>query len=989
MMIVAMLAVWRAGAIFMPLEPSHPLDYRRMLLAEAGAACCLCAPEAPARPADGTRRLDVTLERASEPMESSFVPAPLVPEKTAYLLFTSGSTGKPKGVLVSHAAVAAYTSAVLERIDVPTQIGDAAPWRFAVVSSLAADLGYTCVFGALWTGGTLRILQQDEMRDPAAFAGAMAAAPVDVLKIVPTHLGALLDWPEPAAMLPRRRLVLGGEASHWSLIEKVWRLAPGCRVFNHYGPSETTVGATAVELTPSVRGQSPEGVPLGTALGHARIELRSVDGVTRADEGEILIGGEGVAIGYLDRPDDEAARFIADPAGPAGARLYRTGDRGRLSKDGLLLFLGRIDDEVKIRGHRVAPGAVAAKLREFPGVQDCAVLVDPNARGEPRLVAYVAGPRSLSETELRGWAAAHLPPAMVPDTVLRVDALPRTANGKIDRERLRASLPSPRPAAQEHDDAVAMLLQIWRDVLNAPEAGADDDFFALGGDSIMAIQIAGRARTAGLRFNAQLLFEHPTVRALLAVATRAAAAAGPAAEALPATPSPLSPVQRAFFELQQAKPQHWCLSAVLRLPGRPDAEAIRRALRAVIARHPALRLRFRPGADGLLQHLCEESDLGPTPVIVEDGLERAARQALEDALVADFGSSFDLARGPLLGAALLDRGAHEPPALLVVVHHLVFDAVSWSIFAEDLVAALDPLAPVPTSTAGFDAWCKTLERHARTLDGEATSWREIETQIRPILPRLATAADAGENRERHVVREAIHLPVALTADLKRAAAEAATGAGLHDVVLAALAVALTGRTGGPVVLDIEGHGRETIDPTVEIDRTIGWFTTHFPLALALEPSRDRRRLVEEVHRAWRALPGAGLGYGVLRYLRSSAGLDRDPEVSFNFLGTLDLGGSAEARFERFGSAAERDPDAPRRHLLVVEAFVTESALVIELQYARNVVGQDVILEIRDAMTEWLEQLAAREAPARVDQNLPTDLQLDDEEMRLLSERLGL
>src|SRR6185437_1727095 len=208
-----------------------------------------------------------------------------------------------------------------------------------------------------------------------------------------------------------------------------------------------------------------------------------LDGATAVDEGEILIGGAGVANGYLKRPDDEAARFVADPAGPAGARLYRTGDHGRLSKDGLLLFLGRIDDEVKIRGHRVAPAAVAAKLREFPGVQDCAVLVDPNARGEPRLVAHVAAAAALSEPELRAWAAAHLPPAMVPDTLLRVDELPRTANGKVDRERLRASLHSPRPTTPESDDAVAALLRIWRDVLNMPDAGPDDDFFALGGDS--------------------------------------------------------------------------------------------------------------------------------------------------------------------------------------------------------------------------------------------------------------------------------------------------------------------------------------------------------------------------------------------------------------------------------------------------------------------------------------------------------------------------
>jgi non-ribosomal peptide synthase protein (TIGR01720 family) len=448
-------------------------------------------------------------------------------------------------------------------------------------------------------------------------------------------------------------------------------------------------------------------------------------------------------------------------------------------------------------------------------------------------------------------------------------------------------------------------------------------------------------------------------------------------------------VQRAFFELQRPKPQHWCLSAVLRLPGRPDAEAIRRALRVVIARHSALRLRFRQDSSGMVQHLCEDQDLGPMPVIVEGGLGSVERQGLQDALVADFSSTFDLARGPLMAAALLDRGPNEAAGLLVVVHHLVFDAVSWSILAEDLVAALDPLSRPPPSTAGFDAWCRALDRHAAGLDGEIALWRGIETQIRPILRCHGSAVDAAGNLERHVVREVVRLPVGTTAGLKKAATKAAAGAGLHDVVLTALAVALTERAGAPVVLDIEGHGREPIDPAMEIDRTIGWFTTHFPLALDLEPSTDRARAVDRVHRAWRGSPGAGLGYGVLRYLRSTTGLGRDPEVSFNLLGTLDLGSNGEARFERFGSMGERDPESPRRHLLVVEAFVTDGSLVIELQYAQNLVAREVIIEIRDAMTTWLGQLAPRDVAARIDQNLPADLRLDDEEMRLLSERLGL
>ncbi len=507
-MLVAMLGTWRAGMVFMPVEASYPADYRAKLIADSGAVCRLCAPGGEER--GSIPSLAVSLGGAG--FEAGAFDPP-DPESPAYLIYTSGSTGAPKGILVPHRALAAYAAAVLERLDLPVY---ARPWRFALVSSFAADLGYTCVLGALASGGTLRVFQQDEMRDPASFAAAMQAGPVDVLKIVPTHLSALLEWPESAAILPARRLVLGGEASHWPLVERVWRLAPSCRVFNHYGPAETTVGVTCIELTPALQALSPDAVPLGRALGHAtvRIEL-SEDG---DDTGEILIGGAGVSLGYL-RPDaPENARFRPDRNGPAGARLYRTGDRGRRLAEGLLVLLGRLDEEVKIRGHRVAPAAVAAMLRDCPGVRDAAALVETDDKGRARLLAFVSGLGLVVGTRdktLGGgeWPAAGCP--MVPDAITRLDELPRTANGKVDRDRLRTARPAAGAPAQTDAAAGGALLAIWRDILGVPEAGPDDDFFALGGDSIMAIQIAGRARAIGLRFNAQILFEHPTVTELL------------------------------------------------------------------------------------------------------------------------------------------------------------------------------------------------------------------------------------------------------------------------------------------------------------------------------------------------------------------------------------------------------------------------------------------------------------------------------------------
>ncbi len=715
-------------------------------------------------------------------------------------------------------------------------------------------------------------------------------------------------------------------------------------------------------------------MPLGTPLTHARITIDARPGEA---SGEIVIGGAGVG-GYHGRPEEEALRFRTDALGPLGARLYRTGDLGRLTEDGLLLFLGRLDDEVKIRGHRVAPGFVAGRLREYPGVRDCVVLAGVQAHGAPSLCAHVVLADGADLVGLRVWAAATLPAAMVPDRFLAVAALPLTANGKVDRDRLHAAAPDPaRPVGQ-----AARLLALWREVLAEPEAGPDDDFFALGGDSIMAIRLAGRARAAGLRFSAQSLFEHPTVNRLLAegiAADQPAEAPPPITVAGPIPLSvPLSPVQRDFFALGLPKPNHWCMSAVLRLGGRPPVDAVGRALRAVAGRHAAFGLRFRPNKRGDMVQTCAQNAAIADPARLDQlGLDPFARRVQEDAATVKAMAHLDIAQGPLLASVLLDRGAGTASALLVVVHHLVFDAISWRVLAEELTAHLAG-APLPAAGIGFDLWCRALARHATRAAPQAPFWRRTEAAIVPILPRRGDRPDG--NLEGLVRQHRLRLSAEDTAGLKRAAAEA--GAGLHDVVLAALAAALQ-PAGGAVVIDVEGHGRVPIEADLATEQAIGWFTTHAPLALDLHPGVAPRRQLEAVHEAWRDLPESGLGYGVLRAMAATEGLGRDPEVSFNFLGALDS--DAASPFERFGAAGERDPVAPRRHLLVVEAFTSAGALTVELLYPQELVDGAAIAAIADRMSAWCECLLQPQPQPRG----AAGLMLDKDDLQALSERLGL
>jgi len=500
--IAAMLAVLTAGGTWVPLDPGLPEARRNELVKLSGAV--LFPPESSvsgvhARPC------------SSVPVR---VPPPEVP---AYLIFTSGSTGSPKVVVVEHRHLRHYVDAITRHL------GAAAAGSWAVVSTLAADLGHTALFPVLCSGGTLHLMSPERALDPEAFADYAERHEIDALKIVPSHLAALLAGTRPAAVLPRELLVLGGEATSWELAGRIAELAPGLRVLNHYGPTETTVGAIAgpIDRSSTPRPRRP---PLGRPLANVDVHVldRNLRAVPPGVPGELFLGGSGVARGYLGQPDRTAERFLPHPfaahLGAPGARVYRTGDLARRLPDGTLEFLGRTDDQLKIRGFRVEPGEVEAALARHPEVRECAVVVQQG----PALVAC-AVPRGEVEAEsLRAWLQERLPAALVPAGWILLEALPLTANGKVDRQALAAMAP-PRTG---RSDAVAIpprtdlereIGAVWCEVLGVERIGAADNFFDLGGHSLLLprVQLGLRERF-GLGVPLIAMFAHPTVAALAA-----------------------------------------------------------------------------------------------------------------------------------------------------------------------------------------------------------------------------------------------------------------------------------------------------------------------------------------------------------------------------------------------------------------------------------------------------------------------------------------
>ncbi|MFJ8185674.1 non-ribosomal peptide synthase/polyketide synthase [Streptomyces sp. NPDC096105] len=928
--VVAQLAVTKAGGAFLPVDPDYPQQRREFMLRDAGAWLVLDDPAA-VWDADGPDTAPTDVDRTS----------PLTVDHPAYVIYTSGSTGTPKGVTVTHRGLAAFAASAADRYDAGP--GD----RVLQFASPSFDASVLELCVSLLSGATLFTGEEGPLVGER-LAEVLAGRRVSHTLIPPAAL-ATVD-PGTADALPHlRTLIVGAEACPAHLVE---RWAPGRRMINSYGPTEATVVATWTgPLTPAA-GAPPIGRPAGATRVHVLdAALRPVPpGVT----GDLYVSGPGLARGYLHRPGLTASRFVADPFGAPGERMYRTGDRARWDASGDLRFAGRADAQLKLRGFRIEPGEIESALRGSPLVRDAVVTVraggsDPDGRSDARLVAHVVPAEGTSEdlpvSELRDHLAGLLPAHMIPSAFVPLDRLPLTPNGKTDRN----ALPEPGPAhtatgphTPPRTDTERRIARIWGDVLGVADVGAHDNFFHLGGDSVLSMQVVSRLRRDGLHVTTRDLFTHQTVAELAGVVTTAPRHTG---EEAVSGDVPLTPIQEWFLTGQRASHAHFNQSLLVELAPGVDATALETALNALLDHHDALRMRFTAGQDGWRQYnppaddtdrdgLLTRHDLGGlTATDADTAMEKAAD---------DLHTGFDLARGPLLRAALFTGAADRPDFLLLVGHHLVVDAVSWRILRDDLEAAYRQAAqggPVALGerTTSFRDWARGLAAHVASgaFDHELPYW-EHAVDTEPLPSETPDGPDTGA-----VDTLTVELDEADTEALLRAA-PTAYRTRVNDVLLAALALALARWTGHEDVrLDLEGHGREDVLDDVDLTRTVGWFTTVHPVALQvpepvdLGPDRDWRTLVKSVRRQLRAVPGNGLGFGALRTfgppeVRERLGRAAHGQVVFNYLGQWDARpenpGHGLIRAEHGSFGRHHDPRDSGSHPLEIVGAVQRGRL---------------------------------------------------------------
>ncbi|MEV0238487.1 non-ribosomal peptide synthase/polyketide synthase [Streptomyces sp. NPDC050674] len=972
-LIVALLAVLKSGAAYLPVDPGYPAERIAFLFEDVRPDAVITCAETSARLPEGTYTRIALDDPACAARIAAASAAPvgdderrarLLPDHPAYVIHTSGSTGRPKGVVVPHASVVALTDWAAAEF---TGRGLA---HVVASTSLNFDVSVFEIFSPLLAGGRVEVV-----RDLLALAERSGPWRAGLLSAVPSALGRLLA--EDTVHVGADTVVLAGEALPARAVQQVREAIPGCRVMNIYGPTEATVYATAFTCDPADPDRVP---PIGRPVGGARAYV--LDARTRpvpvGAPGELYLSGTGVARGYLNRPGLTAGRFLADPFGPPGSRMYRTGDLVRWTADGDLLYLGRTDDQVKVRGFRIELGELEAALARHPQVAAAAARVVEHD-GHKRLVGY-AVPRAgdlPAPAELRAFLARTLPDHLVPAAVMPLERLPLGATGKLDRRALPQPVWSAAPTTQDtrppRTATEQTLAAIWAQVLGVPEVGATDNYFALGGDSILGIQIVSAARRAGLTLTPRHLFAHQTIAELAAAVD--ASPGGPATATADQGPVigdvPLTPVQHWLFDTLIGDPAHFTQAVSYEVAPDTDETLLRAALAAVLEQHDALRTRYEHTGDGRWRQL-------GTPPGAAPHLEVHRAPEEPAAVAAALGSGFDLTGGPLLKAALCHRDGDLPPVLLLAAHHLVVDAVSWRVILEDLDTAYRALLAGGTpdlgaKTTSFRDWARRLAAHTADggFDDEAAHWSALHpTGLPTDLPGGNTAAD-----EETVT---VSLGAEETERLLKEVPDAYRTR-VNDVLLCALGRVLARWTGRDrVVVALEGHGREDLFDGVDLSRTVGWFTTMFPVGLDVPRDAGLGTALKTVKENLRAVPRGGVGYGALRHLHPEGPELPDlPQVGFNYLGQQDLGATGDGllRAPHEGLTGGMDRSADRPHLIDVLGRVTDKRLEFTWSYSRAVHRQDTVARLAEETAEELRRIVRHCAGPGAGGRTPSDFPL--------------
>jgi amino acid adenylation domain-containing protein/non-ribosomal peptide synthase protein (TIGR01720 family) len=996
---VALLGVLKAGGAYVPLDPSYPRERLANMLEDAQSPVLLTQQSLVERLAAGKARV-ICLDADWKKIEQESLENPAasaLAEQLAYIIYTSGSTGKPKGVMVSHGSLAnAYQA-----------------WRLAYqldsvrsilqMASVSFDVFTEDVWRALCSGAKLVLCPKEFLLAPDELYELMLREEIDFADFVPAVLRALAEQLEQTgrSLEFMRVLVSGADTLYVEDYRKIHRLCGSrTRLMNSYGVTEATIDNTSFENTAvknAAAALPSDGiVPIGRPFANLRIYLLNewLEPVPVGVVGELYIGGDCLARGYLNRPALTAEKFIPDPFGrTAGARLYMTGDLARYRPDGNIEFLGRNDYQVKVRGLRVELGEIEATLLQHARVRKAVVIAAGEGRNHRRLVAYVVSRQGSAPGahELRNFLKERVPEQMLPTAFIFLDELPLTPNGKVDRR----ALPEPeQPRLEPEQGFVApqtatekALCDIWAALLKLESVGVRDNFFESGGDSILSIQVIARAGRLGINLTPGQIFEHPTIAQLAAVATLSTGSRLIAEQGRVTGTVKLTPIQRWFFEQDFAAPGHWNMALMLETKERLDPALLEKTLEHLLEHHDALRHRFVKEEVCWRQSVGAESEAKRSLSVVDlSGLPLTERRAVRERIAGEIQSRFKLDEGTLARVALFDSGERPAQHLLFVIHHLVVDAVSWGILLEDFERIYAQLrdgqsVELPLKTTSFKYWAEELELFAQSdaLREELPHWTELSSQEIEKLPAEVAAKNIEGASRTHTVT----LAAAETRALLQEVGEA-YHTQINDLLLTALVKAFQSLTRKETLLvELEGHGREELFAGVDLSRTVGWFTSAFPVLLDLDGAEGSGAAIQTIKEQLRKISRHGIGYGLLRYVCADMSVVErmralpQAEVSFNYLGQLDRLWQDSALFvpAQESVGATRHAQAGRSHLIEINAAIVNQELKIDWTFNREIHEVEAIEKLAGDYVASLRELIAHCLEAGAGGYTPSDFPL--------------
>jgi amino acid adenylation domain-containing protein/non-ribosomal peptide synthase protein (TIGR01720 family) len=956
--IVGILGILKAGGSYVPLDPDYPAAHRNRCIEDAAIRFLVSRRDVP----------DTTCHCLQPDCVDPAADAPPVEigdDQPAYVIYTSGSSGQPKGVVVTHANL--LFSTLARHRYYGHSVGS-----FLLLSSFSFDSSVAGIFWTLTSGGRLVLCEPQLKQDVQRLCDLVQRETVTHTLCLPSLYRLILEFGDMQKLDSLSSVIVAGEACDVEVVQRHFARRAGKRLFNEYGPTEATVWCTVHEFSP-LDAERP--ISIGRPVPDARIYildrrgLPSPIGVT----GELCVGGPGISRGYLNLPEATARQFVEADYGFGAERIYRTGDLACYDEHGQLFFAGRRDDQVKIRGHRIEVQGIADILRQVSGVREAVVTAreTPGREGGPvntRLIACFTREDGVDDSSLiagiRARLQQQLPAFAIPDALVPVDTFPRLANGKINYRDLPTGEPGDRqPGAGQspQNDMQECLAEIWKQSLGREEVGIHEDFFALGGDSIISIQVVSRARQAGIYLEPGDLARYPTVAGLSARARWMRES--PAEVASTHTEDrefPLTPIQHWFFEQKFACPHHWNQSQLFEIDADVDNEVLQASLDLCARRHEMLRARFVESDRGWRQSVAPAADRSvPLEMLSVAGSRLEAECfRVQSELALDTGPLWRAARFQMAGPMTGQVAGNGQDRLLIAVHHLVTDAVSWQILVRDLNICLQSLAvgqhpDLIQATASYRQHAESLVRQAgsESRQQEIPYWTRLQNVSLPPQLQVPASVSADVITEGAAQTHRIRMDATTTTALH-------TGAGLSlrarpvELMLTALVMAVARWTGRPeCYLELESHGRLDADDQADYSNTTGWFTVSFPVLLELPGQTQPAACLKAIKEQLRAVPAAGTGFGILRYLadartrRLLAGIPV-PQILFNYLGRFPQADPEwSLRPLPGGASTSRHPDNRRPHLLEINAVIQTGELVLDWIYNGDVHNPGSIAEL--------------------------------------------